>query len=81
MLDYRGADIFLKTNINPLSIPPVVISLANGNLKVKLKTLDNILQRVGLCLQKILKNEYGDAYAGDLTKKNAGKVMETRNPV
>ena len=80
LLDYRGADIFLETNINPLSIPPVVISLTNGNPKVKPKTLDNILQRVGLCLQKILKNEYGDAYEGDLTKKNARKIMETMNP-
>ena len=39
------------------------------------------MKRVGLCLQKILRDEYGDAYEGDLSKKDPKKIMMERNPL
>ena len=38
------------------------------------------MKRAGLCLQKILQKEYGDAYEGDLTKKDPKAIMKERNP-
>ena len=58
----------------------MTIARADGQHSVKAKTADDITRRVGLCLQKILKNEFGDAYDGNLTKKNPRKIMEERNP-
>lgn len=57
-----------------------MIGRATGQHTVKARTTDNITKRVGLCLQNILKNEYGDAYDGDLTKKNSKRIMQDRNP-
>jgi O6-methylguanine-DNA--protein-cysteine methyltransferase len=39
-----------------------------------------MIKRVGLFLQKILKNEYGDVYEGDVTKKDPKAAMKERNP-
>ena len=47
---------------------------------VKPRTADNITKQVEHCLQMIFKNEYGDAYDGDLSRKDARKIMEERNP-
>jgi hypothetical protein len=38
------------------------------------------MKRVGISLQRILKNEYGDAYEGDLAKKKPREIMKERNP-
>jgi len=40
-----------------------------------------MVKRVGLCLQNILRNEYGNAYEGDLSKKDPKKIMMERNPL
>lgn len=81
---YRKSTIFRGGDINPLAVPSVIISRNKTNpvASPKGKTLEDILQRVGICLQKILKNEYGDAYDGDLLKKRPKpqEIMQKRNP-
>ena len=72
-------------NINPLSIPDVVLHTTNvysgsANSSSIPVTLENkILARVGLALQQILKNEYGDMYTGSYPDPVA--VMQRRNPL
>ena len=57
-------------NINPLSIPDVVLHTTNvysgsaNSSSIPVILENKILARVGLALQQILKNEYGDMYTG-----------------
>jgi hypothetical protein len=78
--DHRGAQIF--KNINPLSIPAVVLRTTNSrpNPGSSSMTPENkIMVRVGLALQQILKNEYGDAYTGSYPDPVA--IMQGRSPL
>lgn len=71
-------------NINPLSIPAVVLRTTNvhsgsaNSSSIPATPENKILARVGLALQQILKNEYGDAYTGSYPDPVA--VMQQRNP-
>jgi hypothetical protein len=88
-LDHRGAQIF--KHINPLSIPTIILkppctTNAPSNAGVSFTPASSptipenkILTRVGLSLQQILKNEYGDAYTGHYPDPVA--IMERRNPL
>ena len=62
-----------------MSIPRIAIGRSNGHFTVKKKTQEDVMKRVGLCLQKMLRSEYGDAYDGDLSKKKPQEIMAMRN--
>ena len=79
--EYRNAPIYKKPN--PLAIPPLVIRHKDGVATSSLKTPtpEDVLRRVGLSLQKMLRNEYGDTYENPATKDIAQIVMARRNPL
>jgi hypothetical protein len=64
-----------------LAIPPLVIRHKDGVASSLLKIPEDILKRVGLSLQKMLRNEYGDTYENLATKDIAQTVMARRNPL
>jgi hypothetical protein len=53
---------------------------AAGKQTFRPKTLDDMMKRVGVCLQNILKNEYGDAYARNRSKEDSHVIMLRKNP-
>jgi hypothetical protein len=64
-----------------LSFPSITIGRANDQHSIKPRTSDDITTRVRICLQNILKNEFGDAYEGDAGKKDPVAIMAMRNPL
>ncbi|KIJ10218.1 hypothetical protein PAXINDRAFT_86391 [Paxillus involutus ATCC 200175] len=77
--EYRNAPIYKKPN--PLAIPPLRIRQQDGVTTTSLKLPEDIVKHVGLSLQRILRNEYGDTYENPATKDTAQTVMAHRNPL
>ncbi|KAF9240690.1 hypothetical protein BU15DRAFT_73917 [Melanogaster broomeanus] len=77
--EYRNIPIYKKPN--PLVIPPLCIRQRDGVTTTSLKLPEDIIKRVGLSLQRILRNEYGDMYENPATKGTAQTVMARRNPL
>jgi hypothetical protein len=78
-LEYRTAPIY--KNINLLMIPMILICQKDGATTSQAKPVNAIMQRIGLSLLKILKNEYGDIYENPATRDIASSVMTHRNPL
>jgi hypothetical protein len=79
LADYRGAAIF--RNINPLAVPAISVNHIEGQLRVKAVDSPDILERVGLGLQHILRNEYGEAYRKGRPSEESVAIMKLRNPL
>ncbi|KAF8451153.1 ribonuclease H-like domain-containing protein [Boletus edulis BED1] len=77
--EYCTAPIYKK--INPLTIPTILIRKKDGATTSQTKPVDDIVQRVGLSLLKVLKNEYDDVYENPATRETARSVMTRRNPL
>jgi hypothetical protein len=63
---------------NPLSIPSNTIAPAqlNNGLLHHVKPKTSTIQKVGMSLQLMLRNEFGDAYANEWSVHEAKKIME-----
>ncbi|KIK75903.1 hypothetical protein PAXRUDRAFT_18582 [Paxillus rubicundulus Ve08.2h10] len=77
--EYRNAPIYKKPN--PLAIPPLRIRQQDGVTTTSLKLPEDIIKHVGLSLQRILQNKYGDTYKNTATKNTTQTVMEHHNPL
>ncbi|KAF9237836.1 hypothetical protein BU15DRAFT_75631 [Melanogaster broomeanus] len=75
---YRTAPIY-KDN-NPLAIPTITISKKGGTPKCTTKVPADLLQRVGVSLQKMLRHEFGDAFT-NTDWKTPQKQMQLQNPL
>ena len=51
----------------------------NGVMTSSFKRPKDIIRQVGLSLQRMLRNEYGDTYKNQATKDNMQTVMACRN--
>ncbi|KAF9240037.1 hypothetical protein BU15DRAFT_74264 [Melanogaster broomeanus] len=74
----RTAPIY-KDN-NPLAVPTITISKKGGTPKCTTKVPANLLQRVGVSLQKMLRHEFGDAFT-NTDWKTPQKQMQLQNPL
>lgn len=71
-----------KHDINPLKIPSVTINTA-GTLSAITKEHD-VVKRVGLFLQRVLQNKYGNVYRDSLLTRSVEEsqaIMKKRNPL
>ncbi|KAG2158711.1 uncharacterized protein EDB93DRAFT_1076704, partial [Suillus bovinus] len=75
--EHRTAQIY--KNINPLDLPPIHMTKANGTYSI-VSPEDSIMKRVGTSLQLMLKHEYGDVYDVVRSDQAAAKLMKERNP-
>ena len=75
---YRTAPIY--KDHNPLTLPTITISKKGGTPKCTTKVPIDLLQRVGISLQKMLKHEFGDAYT-NTAWKHPPNQMQLQNPL
>lgn len=74
---YRNAPVF--TNLNPLA-PKVTVPRANAKQNPGSAVAStSIMRRVGLCLQRLLKNEFPAAALG-LKNEELRAIMQGQNP-
>lgn len=71
--EYRGTNIY--SNINPLDVPEVCISISAGEGPKVVPPEEQIASRVIKALGKILMHEYGDAYDGKRSNEEARCVV------
>ncbi|KIJ59093.1 hypothetical protein HYDPIDRAFT_162797 [Hydnomerulius pinastri MD-312] len=77
--EYRVAPIY--KNQNPLAVPSVSVNQKKGQPpKISSKPPSDLIERVGLSLQKMLKHEYGDAYQNQ-NWADPKKQMAIQNPM
>lgn len=67
---------------NPLSIPSITIAPAqlNRGLLCCVKPKTSTIQKVGVSLQLMLRNEFGDTYEDEWLVHKAKKIMEEWSP-
>lgn len=76
--DYRNAPVYKE--INPLSMPTLVISRIGSSVACSTKPPKDMVERAGLGLQRILKHEYGDVYEAGSSATDPAAAMKLRNP-
>ena len=75
--DYRNASIL--DDHNPLSILSITIMPAANGLPRCVKPKISVVQKVGISLQLMLKEEFGDAYENEQSVDKAKKIMADRS--